>query len=98
MSTGKAFQRTRLFSATHRLLVNYFPNSSLLTLFSPSREDTMVQQELPYCDAYYAEKHQAGTGYRGKPLYRVGSDKYVYRTFQRSESQYPLKEEFQVRV
>ena len=58
----------------------------------------MVQQELPYCDAYYAEKHQAGTGYRGKPLYRVGSDKYVYRTVQRSESQYPLKEEFQVCV
>ena len=80
------------------LFVNSFSNSSLLTPFSLYREDNMVQQELPYCDAYYADRHQAGSGYRGKSLYRAGSDKYVYRTAQRSESQYPSKEEFQVGV
>ena len=80
------------------LFVNSFSNSSLLTPFSLYREDNMVQQELPYCDAYYADRHQAGSGYRGKSLYRAGSDTYVYRTAQRSESQYPSKEEFQVGV
>ena len=100
VSTGKAFQRSSLFSAIiyKILFVNSFSNSSLLTPFSLYREDNMVQQELPYCDAYYADRHQAGSGYRGKSLYRAGSDKYVYRTAQRSESQYPSKEEFQVGV